>query len=67
VQSENKAEKLKKLEEELKTYKDKLAEKMKYFHGVKHESAASELKYSEIMVLRDMIAGLEREIKGLKS
>jgi hypothetical protein len=58
--------KLTELQEQLAKYKSRLEEKMKYFHGVKHESALSELKYSEIMVLRDMIASLEKEINSLK-
>jgi len=55
-------EKLKKLKEELAKYKEKLAIKMKNFRGVKHESSLSELRYTEVMVLRDIVRSLEREI-----
>ncbi len=58
-------EKLKKLTEDLAKYKARLAEKMKYFHGVKHESSLSELRYSEVMVLRDIVRSLENEIKEI--
>ena len=62
-----KLEKIKKLEEELKKYKAILAGKMKNFRGVRHENALSELRYSEVMVYRDMIASLEREISQLRN
>jgi uncharacterized radical SAM superfamily protein len=65
MQNEDKAVKLARLTEELNRLKEKLAEKMKNFKGVKHESALSELRYSEVMVLRSMIASLEKEITGL--
>lgn len=54
------------LEEKLKNYRADLAEKMKNFHGVRHENSLSELRYTQVMVLRDMIRGLEKEIKDLK-
>ncbi|MBI5358891.1 hypothetical protein HZB69_04670 [Candidatus Amesbacteria bacterium] len=57
--------KLIQLQTDLAKYQAKLAEKMKYFHGVKHESSLSELRYSEVMVLRDIIRSLETEIKKL--
>ena len=60
-------EKLKKLKEDLVRYKAKLVEKTKNFHGVKHESSLSELRYSEVMVLRDIVRSLEQEIKQLQS
>lgn len=60
-------DKIKKLEEELKKYKDILVGKMKNFRGVRHENALSELRYSEVMVYRDMIVSLEKEIKELKN
>ena len=52
---------------DLVKYKAKLTEKMKYFHGVKHESSLSELRYSEVMVLRDIVRSLEKEIEKLKN
>ena len=57
--------KLAQLQADLAKYKAKLAEKMKYFHGVKHESSLSELRYSEVMVLRDIVRSLEKEIRLL--
>jgi len=43
-------QKLRSLEEKRTKYKADLAEKMKYFHGVRHENSLSELKYTQIMV-----------------
>lgn len=48
-------------------YMAKLKEKYKYFHGVKHESALSELRYSEIKVYEDIINSLTEEIELLKA
>lgn len=50
------------LEEKLKYYEDKLASKMKRYRGVIHESAASEMKHQEVMVLRAMVVDLKREL-----
>ena len=47
-------------------YKEKLVEMYKHFHGVKHESAHSELQYSEIKVYEDMLNSVTEEIKKLK-
>lgn len=58
--------KLDQLKADLVKYKQKLAAKMKNFKGVKHESSLSELRYTEIMVLRDIIRSLEKEISNLK-
>lgn len=58
-------EKLKKLKDDLAKYKEKLAAKMKNFRGVKHESSLSELRYTEVMVLRDIVRSLENEIKEI--
>lgn len=62
---ENKDQKQKALEEKLAYYEDKLRFKMKRYRGVIHESAASEMKHQEVMVLRAMIDGLKKEIKEL--
>ena len=43
-----------------------LAERYKYFHGVRHENASSEIKYSQIKVLEGYIHTLEEEIVSLK-
>ena len=57
--------KVKELEGKLAKYRAELKEKMKTFHGVRHENSLSELKYTQIMVLRDMIRGLEQELLKL--
>ncbi len=54
------------METQLAEYEKRLAFKMKTYRGVIHESALSELKHSEVMVLRDMIASLKKEILDLK-
>lgn len=61
-----KQEKIRELKEQLKKYEEKLAFKMKTYRGVIHESALSELKHSEVMVLKDMIDSLKREIYSLE-
>jgi hypothetical protein len=58
--------KLKDLEEKKDKYMAEYKEKLKYFHGVRHENSLSELKYTQIMVLRDIIRGLEKEIGEMK-
>lgn len=60
-------EKLFALKEKLEIYEAKLATKMKRYRGVIHESAASEMKHQEVMVLRAMVAGLKEEIRVLES
>lgn len=60
-------EKLKNLKEKLAVYEEKLAFKMKRYRGVIHESAASEMKHQEVMVIRAMVADLKREIQQLES
>jgi uncharacterized coiled-coil DUF342 family protein len=59
-------EKLTRLKEEHKKYAEKLAHKMKGYRGVVHESASSELKHSEVMVLKSIVRGLENEIDTLE-
>lgn len=59
-------EKLKSLKERLAYYEGKLSFKMKRYRGVIHESAASEMKHQEVMVLRAMVADLKREISKLE-
>jgi len=48
-------------------YKEKLVEMYKHFHGVKHESAHSELQYSEIKVYEDMLNSVVAEIETIQS
>lgn len=61
-----KEEKLGQLKEKLAHYEQKLAFKMRRYRGVIHESAASEMKHQEVMVLRAMIDGLKKEIEELE-
>ena len=63
----NKEEKIEKLKKELARYEAKLAFKMKFYRGVIHESALSELKHSEVMVLRAMVNDIKTEIRVLES
>lgn len=55
---------------ELKTkliyYEAKLAQKMKRYRGVIHESGLSEMRHNEVMVLRAIIADLKKEIQALQ-
>lgn len=62
----NNQQKLKELEEKLAKYKPIFLEKKRNFRGVKHESAISELRYTEFMVYKNIVEGLEREIRELK-
>lgn len=62
---DNKA-RLKYLEEQLAKYRKIYEEKKRVFRGVRHEDSLSELRYSEYMVYKDMVEGLEREIRELK-
>ena len=60
-------QKLKELEEKLAKYKPIFLEKKRNFRGVKHESSISELRYTEFMVYKNIVEGLEREIRELKA
>jgi uncharacterized radical SAM superfamily protein len=66
LNKEDKAEKLKRLKSDLAKYEEKLAFKMKFYRGVIHENALSELRHSEVMVLRDMVDDLRKEIYDLE-
>jgi len=59
-------DKIARLRPMLKKYEDKLAFKMKFYRGVIHESAASELKHAEVTVLQAMVYDLQKEIAGLE-
>ena len=59
-------QKLRDLEEKMAKYKSIFLEKKKNFRGVKHESSISELRYTEFMVYKNIVEGIEREIKELK-
>jgi len=54
------------LEEQLAKFKPKFLEKKRLFRGVRHEDSLSELRYTEYMVYKDMVEGLEKEIRELK-
>ncbi|OGM20137.1 hypothetical protein A2955_01900 [Candidatus Woesebacteria bacterium RIFCSPLOWO2_01_FULL_37_19] len=60
------SEKLKELKNKLKIYEEKLAKEMIGYGGVRHESAASEIKHDKVMVLRAMVFGLKEEIQKLE-
>lgn len=60
-----KDKKLQELIQKRDNYKAKLTEMYKYFRGVKHENALSELRYSQIKVFEDLVNSLNEEIKAL--
>lgn len=57
--------KLETLTSKLAFYEAKLAQKMKRYRGVIHESGMSEMRHNEVMVLRAIITDLKREIQAL--
>lgn len=61
-----KEEKLEELEIDLLKYQDKLKKEMIGYRGVIHESAASEIKHSKVMVYKSMVLSLQEEIIKLK-
>ena len=60
-----KEKKLAECQEKLTKYEEKLAFKMKFYRGVIHESASSELKHAEVMVLRAMVDDLKKSVATL--
>lgn len=58
--------KLDELKEKLVKYEERLAQEMIGYRGVRHESAASEIKHDKVMVLRAMVESLKEEIKKLE-
>lgn len=62
----SKEDKLVELKASLAKYEERLKHEMKGYRGVIHESAASEIKHSTVMVLRDMVASIKEEIKTLE-
>ena len=62
----DKEEKLKELNAKLAQYEEKLARRMKGYRGVIHESASSEMRHQEVMVLKAMVASLKSEIEQLE-
>ena len=62
----NRDEKLQALRDKLVLYELKLGKRMKGYRGVIHESAMSEMRHQEVMVLKAMVASLKNEIEGLE-
>ena len=62
----DKTTKLRGLKEKLAEYEKKLAWEMKGYRGIIHESAASEIKHSKVMVYKDFVQSLREEIKKLE-
>ena len=62
----NNQDKIRELKEKLRKYEEKLAIKMKGYRGIVHENALSELRHSEVMVLKGLIQGLKEEIFRLE-
>lgn len=54
------------LKAKLAHYEAKLAQKMKRYRGVIHESGLSEMRHNEVMVIRAIIADLKKEIQALQ-
>jgi len=63
---QQKNKKIKDLEEKLAEWEEKLASEMIGYRGVKHESAASEIKHTKVMVYKAMVQGLKEEIAKLE-
>lgn len=59
--------KLEQLKETLRGYEGKLSGRMKGYRGVIHESAMSEMRHQEVMVLKAMVADLKKEIATLEA
>ncbi len=55
------------LEAKLAEYKKIYLEKKKVFRGVSHENSLAELRYTQFMVYKDLVEGLEKEIRELKA
>lgn len=62
----SKETKIKELKRKLAVYEEKLAREMIGYGGVKHESAASEIKHDKVMVLQAMVESLREEIHNLE-
>ncbi len=62
----DKSKKLNELQEKLVSYETKLAQEMKGYRGVIHESAASEIKHTKVMVYKAMVQSIREEIEILK-
>ncbi len=60
------SEKINQLKLKLVHYQEKLAREMIGYGGVKHESAASEIKHDKVMVLQAIIEEIKEEIANLE-
>ncbi len=58
-------EKLIVLRERLEHYEKILAHEMKTYRGVIHESAASEIKHTKVMVYQAMVRDIRKEIDSI--
>ena len=58
--------KLKELEEKLAKYKPIYLEAKRNFRGVSHENSLSELRYTQFMVYKNLVEGIEKELADLK-
>lgn len=63
----SKTKKLQELIEKRDKYRQKLTGMYKNFRGVVHESAVSELKYSEIKVYEDLLNSVVEEINKIEN
>lgn len=61
-----KASQLEQLQSKLAKYKPIYLEKKRLFRGVRHEDSLSELRYTQYMVYKNLVEGLEKEIAELK-
>lgn len=64
---EEKKRKINELEKKLLEYKKIYLEKKRVFRGIKHEDSLSELRYTQFMVYKDLVEGLEKELARLKA
>ena len=61
----DKQQKISDLKVKLADYEKKLASEMRGYRGVIHESAASEIKHTKVMVYKAMVQSLREEIEKL--
>jgi hypothetical protein len=59
-------QKLAELEEKLAQYMPKFLDAKRNFRGVRHENSLSELRYTQFMVYKSMVEGIQKEIAALK-
>jgi hypothetical protein len=52
--------------EKRKQYEEKLKKLYVGFHGVRHENAASELRYVQIKVTEDFLTSIDAELRAMK-